>query len=262
MRSADGGGPKGGRSPTGGPPPSAARFSKTRLAVGSGWRKLLIRLEYEGNRQLARPPHHRPPDEAVHELSKDTFPRGRRGEGRVFDRQRRIGSRPIRACPRKKGAERPAAARSARALLGRRGRADPEGRARHPGDRRARRDAPAPSRPQSQHPPHAGAAHPGLARASRARAGRDLPPGARARPAGPVRLHRREPSGRHHRRARRSIIGSITSGWPSPASSTPTSCSAARASWRWPKGCRTRCGRSAARRASIAATACRRRSAI
>src|SRR3954454_15644282 len=31
----------------------------------------------------------------------------------------------------------------------------------------------------------------------------------------------------------------------------------ARASWHWPKGCRTRCGRSAARRCSIAATACR-----
>ena len=34
--------------------------------------------------------------------------------------------------------------------------------------------------------------------------------------------------------------------WPSPASSTPMSCSAARASWRWLKGCRTRSGHSAA----------------
>jgi hypothetical protein len=35
---------------------------------------------------------------------------------------------------------------------------------------------------------------------------------------------------------------------------------AARASWRSPRACRTRCGRSAACRGSIAATACRRRS--
>ncbi len=42
------------------------------------------------------------------------------------------------------------------------------------------------------------------------------------------------------------------------ASSTPMSCWAARASWRWQPGCRTRSGRSAACRASIAATASRR----
>ena len=42
------------------------------------------------------------------------------------------------------------------------------------------------------------------------------------------------------------VIGSITSGWHSRASSMPMSCSAARASWRWPRACRMRCGRSAA----------------
>src|SRR4051794_2019872 len=57
--------------------------------------------------------------------------------------------------------------------------------------------------------------------------------------------------------ARRSITGSITSGWLSRAGNTPMSCLAARASWRWPRDCRMRCGRSAARRCSIAATACR-----
>ena len=60
----------------------------------------------------------------------------------------------------------------------------------------------------------------------------------------------------------RSITGSITFGSSSPASNTLTSCSAAKASRPWPRACRTRCGRSAARRRSTAATACRRRSAI
>ena len=46
------------------------------------------------------------------------------------------------------------------------------------------------------------------------------------------------------------ITGSITSGSPIPASSMPMSCSAARASWPWRKGCRTPCGRSAAHRAA------------
>ena len=160
------------------------------------------------------------------------------------------------------GAARPAPARSAGALLGRRDRADPEGRARHPRDRRARRAAPTPSGAEPEHPPHARTAHQCLARAARPRAGRDLPPGARARPAGPVRLHRHERARHHDRRCSRSIIGSITSGWRSPASSMPTWCSAARASWPWPRACRMRCGRSAACRRSIAATACRRRSAI
>jgi hypothetical protein len=47
----------------------------------------------------------------------------------------------------------------------------------------------------------------------------------------------------------------------SRAGSTPMLCSAAKALWHWPRGCRTRCGRSAAPRCCIAATACRRRSA-
>jgi hypothetical protein len=55
--------------------------------------------------------------------------------------------------------------------------------------------------------------------------------------------------------------GSITSGLRSAASSTPTSYWAARASWRWPPGYRMRSGHSAARRASIAATASPLRSA-
>ena len=58
------------------------------------------------------------------------------------------------------------------------------------------------------------------------------------------------------------ITGSITSGWPIPASSTLMSCSAGRVSWRWRKGCRMPCGRWAAHRASTAPTACRRPSAI
>ena len=56
--------------------------------------------------------------------------------------------------------------------------------------------------------------------------------------------------------------GSTISAWRSAASSTPMSCSAARASSPSPRGCRTRSGRSAAHRASTAATASRRRSAI
>ena len=48
----------------------------------------------------------------------------------------------------------------------------------------------------------------------------------------------------------RSITVSITSGSPIPASSMRMSFSAAKAMWRWPKDCRTRCGRSAASRAA------------
>ena len=83
-----------------------------------------------------------------------------------------------------------------------------------------------------------------------------------ARAPGPLRLHRHQRVGRHHCRASRSNIGSITSGWRSQASPTPMSCSAARASLRSPRACRMRCGRSAACRRSTAATACRRPSAI
>ena len=58
--------------------------------------------------------------------------------------------------------------------------------------------------------------------------------------------------------ASRSITGSTISGSPTRASSTPMSCSAARASWPWRKACRTRCGRSAELPASTVATVCRR----
>ena len=47
---------------------------------------------------------------------------------------------------------------------------------------------------------------------------------------------------------RRCRTGSTISGWSSAASSMPMSCSAARASWRWPRACRMRSGPSAARR--------------
>ena len=73
---------------------------------------------------------------------------------------------------------------------------------------RARRAAAAPSRDQPQHPAHAGTADAGLAGAGRPRAGRHLPPGARARPSWPVGLHRHERA-RHHdcrRRARASAL--------------------------------------------------------
>src|SRR5450631_2350592 len=51
-------------------PAPAAHFSprgQCGLAVVSDWVKYLIRLEIEGS-AIARPSHHRPPDEAVHDL--------------------------------------------------------------------------------------------------------------------------------------------------------------------------------------------------
>ena len=57
-------------------------------------------------------------------------------------------------------------------------------------------------------------------------------------------------------------IGSITSDWHSRVSSMPMLSSAARASSRWPRACRMRCGRSAAFPNNIAAIACRPPSAI
>ena len=109
---------------------------------------------------------------------------------------------------------------------------------------------------------HVGTPHPGLAGGERAGSRGDLPPGASAGPDGIVGFHRGRRSRRHHRRPEPSTAGSITSGCRSPASNTPMSCSAARASSPWPRGCRTRCGRWAAFPSSIAPTACRRRSAI
>ena len=51
-------------------------FFGTRLGVVSDRVKFLIRLKIEGS-DLARPPHHRPPDEAVHELPTDPLEAGR-----------------------------------------------------------------------------------------------------------------------------------------------------------------------------------------
>lgn len=50
--------------------------------------------------------------------------------------------------------------------------------------------------------------------------------------------------------------------YPIASSSTPTSCSAARASLPWPKACRMPSGRSVGRRGSIGPTACQPHSAI
>ena len=61
--------------------------------------------------------------------------------------------------------------------------------------------------------------------------------------------------------ARRWITGSIISASRSPASSTRTSFSVARATSRSPRACRMRCGRWAACLSCIAVTAYRRRSA-
>lgn len=93
----------------------------------------------------------------------------------------------------------PRGRRSARALLGRRDHPDREGCAWPPRDRRAGRTAPTASRPQPEHPTHAGAAHQCLAGAQRSGTGCDLPPGARARPSGSVRLCRHERAQHYHR---------------------------------------------------------------
>ena len=156
-----------------GAPPSAARFSKARWRPGTACANccfVSIRGGIDGlpgvhitDRQMRLYMRSRKRLSVEAAAAKADFHRER-----LSDRSR---SAPAVS---QDGAE--AAAGSARALLGRRGRADPQGRARRPGDRSARGVAPAPSQPQSQHPPHAGATHPGLAGAPRARAGRDLPP--------------------------------------------------------------------------------------
>ena len=73
--------------------------------------------------------------------------------------------------------------RPAGGCLGQRGRAAAAGLARAAADRPLRGDAPPASRAQCRDPADAGAADPLLAGAAWARAGGDLPPGARARPA-------------------------------------------------------------------------------
>ena len=196
---------------------------------------------------LARPPHHRSPDEAVHEVPTD---------------RRRRPSRPRRPASAPPPAYRiehdPRLPSQKKAPRGRR-RPDPLADVwdseivpmlkAAPGLRPIAVFEEMPRR----HPELGAGIRRTLERRIRAwralhgaGAGGDLPAGARARPAGPVGLHRHGRARRHHRRRSRSTIGSTTSAWPSRASSMPMSCSAARASWRWPRGCRTRCGRSAA----------------
>ena len=70
IENAAGGVTEGGRSPTGGTSASGgARFTpgELRLAVPGGLDKHVIILSKEGS-TLPRPPHQRPPDEAVHEF--------------------------------------------------------------------------------------------------------------------------------------------------------------------------------------------------
>ena len=212
---------------------------------------------------IARPPCHRPPDEALHEVPSDRPGRRCRRQGRV-QRGHRL--------PHRAG---PAAALAKEAPPRERRRPDPlaevfdgevvpmlRGGARAAAGRHLRGDAAPPSRARRRGAADAGAAHPRLARAARPGAGGDLPPGPRAGPDGSVGLHR-------HGRSRPS---------PSPAQpldhrlyhfrlaysrlrACPCHPGRRELSWRSPRGCRTRSGRSAARRWSIAATACRPRSA-
>ena len=172
-----------------------------------------------------------------------------------------IGSRAIRACPRRRRRRGAGGGPIPWSAIGSRGRADPEGRARHPGGRRASTSCG------------------GAIRSWTASVRRTLERRIRAWRAvhGPEQevIFRQD-----HAPGRlglsdftamgelgvtiagcRSITASTTSGSPSRAASTPMWCSAARASWPWPRACRTPSGRSAACRASIAATASRRPSA-
>ena len=110
------------------------------------------------------------------------------------------------------------------------------------------------SRPWRWDPAHARAPDPHLAGAARARAGGDLPPAPRAGAARAAGLHRRGRARRDRRRhAAHTPALPLPPGLqrlrarPRPAlDPDPGSCSAARASWRWPRASRTRCGASAA----------------
>ena len=75
-----------------------------------------------------------------------------------------------------------------------------------------------PSGDGRRRPPHAGAAHPQLAGAEWAGEGGDLPPGAPARKARPVRLHRPQRAWASRSPAWRWIAVSTTSAWPARAS--------------------------------------------
>ena len=84
--------------------------------------------------------------------------------------------------------------------LGGRDPADAEGGAGTAPGGGSRGGATPPAGDRRRRPPHAGAAHPQLAGAEWAGEGGDLPPGAPARKARPVRLHRPQRAWRHHRR--------------------------------------------------------------
>ena len=127
---------EGGRSPTGGQPPPAARFedpSGGRRRLG----EVVDSVSTTRDQQFARPPHHRPPDEAVHEFPTDTDPTVAAAKaGFSTATGYRVEADP-RLPSQKEAPRAPATARPAGARLGGRGRADPEGRARHPRGRRA-----------------------------------------------------------------------------------------------------------------------------
>ena len=166
-----------------------------------------------------------------------------------------IVSRPIRACRRRGRSRASAGARSAGRGVGCRGRADPEGHARHPCHWRARGASAPASGPQPQHTPHAGAAPCG-------RGGRCLGPEQDV-------IFRQE-----HEPGRMGLsdftdmgeLGVTIAGAsvpapalslcnsPSQASNMPRWFSAARASWRWPRVCRMRSGPWAACQRNIAVT--------
>ena len=253
----------GGRSPTGlSELPLTPAFRGVCLVIAVD--RVCRRISEPRDSSHAGPSPNRSPDEALHEVPSERLSR-RRGRQGVDQRRHRLPHRDaIRACRRRK-----------RRLAERR-RPDPLADIFEaevvpllkaaPGlraGRRLRGDGAAPPRPRrpASAAPWSGASAPGV----RCMAQDQEVIFRQVHEPGRMGLSDFTDMGdaRHlDRRRRRSITGSTISGWPIPASSTPMSCSAARATWLWPKGCRTPCGRSAARRASTAPTACRRRSAI
>jgi len=109
---------------------------------------------------LARPPHHRLPDEAVHEFPSNRAASHRRGEGRFQHRHRLSHRARPPASIAQESAARAAAARSACRCLGQRGGAAAEEHSRLAADRHFRRGPTASSRDRRRHPAHPGAAKP------------------------------------------------------------------------------------------------------
>src|SRR5271168_5275210 len=126
---------------------------------------------------IARPPCHRPPDEALHDLPTDRWPGGKRREG--FDQHTDCIS--LRAGPPvtviAAATSRTTPSRSARRVLRRRGRADADGGAGATGGGDFRRDATTPSGSAGRCAPHPGAAHPFLAGTAWRGPGGHLPAG-------------------------------------------------------------------------------------